>query len=66
MNSVVETSDTNVMVPFMLSISLVIRCPAEVHDQVGNTLRLLTSVSSSQGRTNAAAAGGTHEIAAGC
>ena len=44
MNSVVETSDTNVMVPFMLSISLIIRCPAEVHDQVGNTLRLLRAL----------------------
>jgi RNA polymerase sigma factor (sigma-70 family) len=36
-----RTSDTNVMVPFMLSISLIIGCSPDVHEQVGNTLRLL-------------------------
>ena len=29
------------MVPFYLSISLIVRCPEEVHDQVANLLRLL-------------------------
>jgi hypothetical protein len=36
-----ETSSWNVMVPFQLSISLIIKGTPEVHDQVGNTLRRL-------------------------
>jgi RNA polymerase sigma factor (sigma-70 family) len=35
---------TNKMVPFYLSISLIIRCPKEVHDQVGKLLRGLRVV----------------------
>ena len=34
----------NKMVPFYLSISLIVRCPKEVHDQVGNLLRGLRVV----------------------
>jgi RNA polymerase sigma factor (sigma-70 family) len=37
----VIVSRTNSMVPFYLSISLIVRCPEEVHDQVANLLRLL-------------------------
>jgi RNA polymerase sigma factor (sigma-70 family) len=37
----VIVSRTNSMVPFYLSISLIVRCPDEVHDQVANLLRLL-------------------------
>jgi RNA polymerase sigma factor (sigma-70 family) len=39
LNIETETSDGNVMVPFHLSISLIIRGTSEVHDQVANTLR---------------------------
>jgi RNA polymerase sigma factor (sigma-70 family) len=35
---------TNRMVPFYLSISLIVKCPEEVHDQVANLLRGLRGV----------------------
>ena len=34
-------SESNAIVPFYLSFSLIVRCPEEVHDQVANTMRLL-------------------------
>jgi hypothetical protein len=36
-----DTASWNIMVPFQLSISLIIKGTPEVHDQVGNTLRRL-------------------------
>jgi hypothetical protein len=38
------TPVASVMVPFQRSVSLIIRCPREVHDQVANTLRGLRVV----------------------
>jgi RNA polymerase sigma factor (sigma-70 family) len=35
---------TNAMVPFYLSVSLIVRCPKETHDQVANLLRGLRGV----------------------